>query len=107
MFVVIEKFEEIKSKFTIAQIQQSVVTLIIASIILWSCITIFRPVSSMQLKNVHALVQQQRYSESHRIAQELMTREKISVGQYLKLMHVYQYEDRRATQLVPLRTEQD
>lgn len=107
MFVVLEKFEEIKSKFTLAQIQQGAITAVIVIILLWSIIAIFRPVSTHQLRNVENLKKQQRYPHSHLIAHELLSKDKISMGQYLKLMHVYQYEYRRARQLAPLKTEQD
>ena len=107
MFVVLEKFEEFKSKFTLAQIQQGAIMGVIGVILLWAIIAIFRPVSSQQLQNVLWLQSQQRYPESHQIAQELLAKDKISMGQYLKLMHVYQYEHRRARQLAPLKTEQD
>lgn len=107
MFVVLEKVQVIKSKLSIEQMSHIGIAVILFVIVCMSLFAVFRPVSTAQLQRIHALAQQEHHAEAQLVAQYLTQKDEISVGQYLKLMHVYQYEAKRAQQLPPFITEQD
>lgn len=107
MFLVLEKFEALKSKITIEHSFKGVVAVIVLFILLFSWIISKRSISNIQYQKIQTVIQQQTYPESQKIALELLVQERISVGQYMKLMQVYQYEADRAQQLAPVIAQQD
>ena len=106
MFLVLEKIHHIKSRLTTEQIYQYGVSAAIVFIMGFALFAMWRPVTSVQLQRIQYLAEQQSHPESQLVALKLHQQEKISVGQYLKLMHVYQYEEQRAQQLPPFISEE-
>ena len=100
MFLVLDKIQQIKERFTLEQIYNATVGFIISLILIFALIALYRPVSAQQYQALIFLTEQEHYPESQKIALSLTVQEqRISMGQYLKLMHVYQYETQRAQTL--------
>lgn len=100
MFLVLHKFQQFKQRWTLEQIYNALVSFIIFLIIVTSFVALYRPLSPAQNQALHELAAQEHHPESQKVALSLTQQaEEVSVGQYLKLMHVYQYEDKRAQNL--------
>ena len=100
MFLVLQKIQQFKQRWTLEQIYNASVGGIIFLILIFALIALYRPISAQQYQSLYMLATQEHHPESQRIALSLAEKEqKISVGQYLKLMHVYQYEEKRARTL--------
>lgn len=100
MFLVLQKIQQFKQRWTLEQIYNASVGGIIFLILLIALIALYRPISAQQYQSLYMLAEQEHHPESQKIALSLTTQaQKISVGQYLKLMHVYQYEEKRAKTL--------
>jgi flagellar biosynthesis/type III secretory pathway M-ring protein FliF/YscJ len=100
MFLVLQKFQQFKQRWTLEQIYNASVAGIIFLILVIALLALYRPISAQQQQSLYVLAAQEHHPESQKIALSFIGREKkISVGQYLKLMHVYQYEEKRARTL--------
>ena len=105
MFLVLEKVQQFKAKLSLEQSYQLAVFTIIIVILVMALIAILKPVSSVQMQRIEYLRLQHTHPESQQVATQLIEQKEVSVGQYLKLMHVYQYETQRAQQLPPVLSE--
>ena len=107
MLAVFKKIQQFKSKWTSEQILVAAVLLVMGLIIIIALSALYRPISSRQYQAIQSLDHQQYYPQSQNIAaQLLLDSEGICMAQYLKLMHVYQYEAAKERQLEPIRIEE-
>lgn len=90
---------QFKSKITLEQIYNVFICFIILLIIILGLFALNRPISSEKFYNVLHIAEQQSCPASQDLAQALTLEAEVSMGQYLKLMHAYHAEAKRAHQL--------
>ncbi|AXY56846.1 hypothetical protein CDG60_09930 [Acinetobacter chinensis] len=105
MHIAIQKIINIKSKFSLEQIYNGVILLIVAVIMLLSVFALLRPIGSVQFENIKKLSMQQVHTQTQEMATVLMEQEHISYDEYLKLMQAHQTELHQAKQLPAMALE--
>lgn len=78
---------------------------IIVAILFIASFALFRPVSFSQYQQVRQLAHQAYYPSTQDMATELMKKQQVTIGHYLKLMRAYHAEQSRAKEFPALADE--
>ena len=108
MFVVLKNIQQFKDSYSAEKILSMTSYSVIVLIVMVALFALYRPISERQYNAIQQLAIQQYYPQSQKIAHAFMYRsERICMAEYLKLMHVYQYEAAQERELEPVRIEQE
>lgn len=106
MFKAIQKIQEFTTQLNVEKIYNGFIVLIIILILLLATLARYRSIDTHRIITIQKLALQSMYPETQDMAVHLLDQEKISLGQYLKLMQAHQFEMTRAIQLPPVSEEE-
>lgn len=106
MFLVLNQLKRLKTQMSVVQISQYLLLLMVGVIVALALMALYRPISNHNFLAIQSITQQENYPNSQKIALSLLNEPQINMAQYLKLMHVYQYEAQREKTLAPYVVEQ-
>jgi hypothetical protein len=106
MFKTIQKIQEFKTQLNVEKIYNGFIVFIIVLILLLATLARYRPIDTHRIITVQKIALQSMYPETQEMALHLLGQEKISLGQYLKLMQAHQVEMTQAIQLPPVSEEE-
>jgi competence protein ComGC len=87
-----EKFLKFKSEFELEYMLNVFVVIIISVILFLACLSLYRPITTLQYQHVKLLAKQESYPKTQAMALELTHEETIRSADYYRLMYAKHYE---------------
>lgn len=87
---------KLKSEFKIERVYNAFVILIISAILFFGFQSLHKPIKTQYYRHIVALSQQANNPKTQIMAKRILQQPEIDLGDYLKLMHAYQFEKSQA-----------
>ncbi len=105
MLIFEEFFNLLKLKFKIENVFHVLMSVIIVIFLAKATIMLLKPIESEKINKVILLSHQASYPNTQQLAQQLLSHEKISAGDYIKLMFAHQQEANRVVEYPAVKIE--